>query len=147
MQPPLHLRLLLWTCASDCDYQCQRRVTAARVARGAPVEQFYGKWPFRRLLGVQEPFSVLFSLLNGYAHVVGLRRVRAELPRNHPMAAYYVGFARIGMLCWAMSALFHTRDSELTERLDYFGAGANVMYGLYYTPIRVFRLTTTPVVL
>lgn len=36
--------------------------------------------------------------------------------------------------------IFHTRDFQVTEELDYFGAGASVLYGLYYTPIRVFRM-------
>ncbi|KAA8644781.1 PGAP3/PER1 family protein [Aspergillus tanneri] len=43
-------------------------------------------------------------------------------------------------LCWTFSMLFHTRDFPLTEKLDYFGAGANVMYGLYLAVIRIFRL-------
>ena len=37
------------------------------------------------------------------------------------------------------SMIFHTRDFNFTEKLDYFAAGASVLYGLYYTPIRVFR--------
>ncbi len=36
--------------------------------------------------------------------------------------------------------IFHTRDFNLTEQLDYFAAGASVLYGMYYTPIRVFRM-------
>lgn len=36
--------------------------------------------------------------------------------------------------------IFHTRDYKATEQLDYFAAGASVLYGLYYTPIRVFRM-------
>ena len=36
--------------------------------------------------------------------------------------------------------IFHTRDFRATEQLDYFAAGASVLYGLYYTPIRIFRL-------
>lgn len=36
--------------------------------------------------------------------------------------------------------IFHTRDYKVTEELDYFAAGASVLYGLYYTPIRVFRM-------
>jgi len=36
--------------------------------------------------------------------------------------------------------IFHTRDFRVTEHLDYFAAGASVLYGLYYTPIRIFRL-------
>lgn len=36
--------------------------------------------------------------------------------------------------------IFHTRDFRITEKLDYFAAGANVLYGMYYTLIRIFRL-------
>ncbi|CCX11513.1 Per1-like protein [Pyronema domesticum] len=137
---PLHLRLLLWTCPQECDYACQRLITSSRITSGLPVEQFHGKWPFRRLLGVQEPFSVLFSILNGLAHYRGLQSLRSELPRKYPLMTYYTWFSYIGMICWFFSALFHTRDFIATERLDYFGAGANVMYGLFYCPIRIFRL-------
>jgi len=37
--------------------------------------------------------------------------------------------------------IFHTRDFQFTEELDYLAAGASVLYGLYYPPIRIFRLT------
>jgi hypothetical protein len=36
--------------------------------------------------------------------------------------------------------LFHTRDFSLTEKLDYFAAGASVLYGLFLAVIRIFRL-------
>ena len=36
--------------------------------------------------------------------------------------------------------IFHTRDFSLTEQLDYFAAGASVLYGMYYTPVRIFRM-------
>ena len=36
--------------------------------------------------------------------------------------------------------VFHTRDFNVTEKLDYFAAGASVMYGLYFAAIRIFRL-------
>lgn len=36
--------------------------------------------------------------------------------------------------------IFHTRDFSITEKLDYFAAGASVLYGLYFAPIRIFRL-------
>ncbi|OAA62588.1 Mn2+ homeostasis protein [Niveomyces insectorum RCEF 264] len=137
---PLHRRLLLWTCASECDQTCQRLVTQRRTARGLPVVQFHGKWPFRRLFGVQEPASVLFSLGNLWAHAAGLRRLRRRVPAAYPLRPYYVGFGIAGLVSWVASAVFHTRDFLVTERLDYFAAGASVLYGLYYTPLRVFRL-------
>lgn len=36
--------------------------------------------------------------------------------------------------------VFHMRDFPLTEKLDYWAAGANVLYGLYLAVVRIFRL-------
>ncbi|KHN95275.1 Mn2+ homeostasis protein Per1 [Metarhizium album ARSEF 1941] len=135
-----HRRLLLWNCASECDYTCQHIVTAQRVAAGDPIVQFHGKWPFYRFLGMQEPFSVLFSLGNLYAHWHGLAKVRARIPATYSLRPFYVMLAQVGIASWVFSAIFHTRDFQLTEELDYFAAGASVLYGLYYTPIRIFRI-------
>jgi hypothetical protein len=56
------------------------------------------------------------------------------------MRKYYVFLAYLGMVSWASSMIFHTRDFKFTEELDYFAAGASVLYGLYYAVIRIFRL-------
>lgn len=105
-----------------------------------PVVQFHGKWPFHRFMGMQEPFSVLFSLFNFLAHRWGMERLRSEVPGRYSLRPYYLGFGYFGLASWTFSMIFHTRDFNITEKLDYFAAGASVMYGLYYTPIRVFRL-------
>jgi hypothetical protein len=105
-----------------------------------PVVQFHGKWPFRRILGMQEPFSVLFSFFNFLAHWHGISRLRETIPSWHSLRGYYLAFGYCGLACWTFSMLFHTRDFPLTEKLDYFGAGANVMYGMYLAIIRIFRL-------
>lgn len=114
--------------------------TARRLTNGRPVVQFHGKWPFRRLLGMQEPFSVLFSLANLWAHASGLAHLRASLPPSYPLRRFYTFFARVGIASWVFSSIFHTRDLTLTEELDYLAAGASVLCGLYYTAVRVFRL-------
>ncbi|KAK0748101.1 Per1-like-domain-containing protein [Apiosordaria backusii] len=138
---PLHRRLLLWTCPQECDYTCQHIITARRVSNNEAVVQFHGKWPFYRLLGMQEPFSVVFSLGNFWAHYDGLHNhVLKKIPKSYTMRPYYVWLARIGMASWFFSAVFHTRDFRVTEELDYFAAGASVLYGMYYTMVRVFRL-------
>ncbi|KAK8246906.1 Mn2+ homeostasis protein [Phyllosticta capitalensis] len=141
---PIHRRLMLWTCPSECDYTCQHITTHQRLARDPPyrepILQFHGKWPFHRFLGMQEPFSVLFSLLNYLAHLHGLSLVRSSIPPSYPLRKYYIGFALAGMHAWIWSMLFHTRDLPVTETMDYIGAGASVMYGLFYTPVRIFRL-------
>ena len=105
-----------------------------------PILQFHGKWPFYRFAGMQEPFSVLFSFFNLLAHRDGLTKVRERIPAGYPLRKYYLAFSYIGIASWVFSMIFHTRDFDITEKLDYFAAGASVLYGLYYTPIRIFRL-------
>ncbi|KAI0817961.1 Per1-like-domain-containing protein [Xylaria sp. FL0064] len=137
---PLHHRLLFWTCAQECDYTCQHITTARRLEAGQPITQFHGKWPFVRVLGMQEPFSVVFSLGNFLAHQTGLAKLRERVPPNYPMRRFYEAFAYFSMASWIFSTVFHTRDFAATEQLDYFGAGASVLYGMYYALVRVARL-------
>ncbi len=115
-------------------------MTARRQAAGKSVTQFHGKWPFVRMLGVQEPFSVLFSLGNMAAHHRGLAKVRRHIPAGYPLRPYYEAFACFGIASWVFSTAFHTRDFRITEQLDYFAAGASILYGMYYAAVRVFRL-------
>ncbi|KAI9840540.1 MAG: hypothetical protein M1837_001555 [Sclerophora amabilis] len=89
---------------------------------------------------MQEPLSVLFSLLNLLAHKHGLAELDRQLPRNYSLAPYYRLFGYFGILSWICSMVFHTRDFDLTEKADYLAAGASIFYGLYYSPIRIFRL-------
>jgi hypothetical protein len=138
--PALLHHLLLWDCPAECDYTCQHIITDQRVAAFEEVVQFHGKWPFYRFLGMQEPFSVFFSLLNLLAHQDGLSKITSNIPASYPLRKYYVQLAYFGMASWVFSMIFHTRDFSVTEQLDYFAAGASVLYGLYYAPIRVFRM-------
>ena len=140
----LQLRLFLWTCPTNCDYVCQHIVTERRRTRDPPMlhptVQFHGKWPFHRLLGIQEPASVLFSLFNLLAHHDGLTKIRARVSDSYALKKYYIWFGYVGTTSWFFSIIFHTRDFNITEKLDYYAAGASIFYGLFYTPIRVFRL-------
>lgn len=76
---------LLWTCHDECIYHCMWRTTNTFVSRGWPVPQFYGKWPFARFVGVQEPASVFFSFLNLMAHWRMIRKFRNEVRPDSPM--------------------------------------------------------------
>lgn len=135
---------MLWTCAAECDYTCQHIITDRRVNRDPPmldpVVQFHGKWPFYRVLGMQEVFSVLFSLFNFLAHYQGLSQIQESIPASYSLRKYYIGFGYCGLASWTFSMLFHTRDFSLTEKLDYYAAGASVLYGLFLAVIRIFRL-------
>jgi len=137
---PLLHRLMLWNCASECDYTCQHIITNRRLDASLPVVQFHGKWPFHRFLGMQEPFSVLFSLGNLFAHYYGLRKLRQRVPASYTLRPFCIGFAYVGIASWVFSAIFHSRDFQMTEELDYFAAGLNVLYGTYLSAVRIFRL-------
>ncbi|KAJ2358276.1 hypothetical protein IWW50_001990 [Coemansia erecta] len=137
---PAYLRLLLWTCESNCDYKCQRHLTRAAQQRGGRVHQYHGKWPFVRVLGVQEPASVVFSVLNGLMHARSWTLVRTSLPTAHPMRRWLSVFVVLGSWSWLWSAVFHTRDFPLTEKLDYFSAGLNVLYMFFLGTVRMLRL-------
>lgn len=183
---PLALRLWRWDCAADCSYLCMWQVEASRPA-GAAVQKYYGKWPFRRLGGMQEPASVLFSLLNLAAHAhclvrflrlcqrLGLRRqggrrkaqqhaavvvdgtiandgtasgddgsgskqAAAAPGAAYPYAWLWSGYMLLSINAWLWSAAFHSRDTRLTERLDYFAAALLIFFNLFLSVVRVLRL-------
>ncbi|KAJ2915990.1 hypothetical protein MD484_g4456, partial [Candolleomyces efflorescens] len=141
---PLSLYLTRWSCQDDCKYTCMHSITAKAIASGRPVEQYYGKWPFWRYAGMQEPASVVFSVFNLWAHWKGFKTVRRRLPNDHPMKKLYLGWAVLSMNAWIWSAVFHTRDLPITEKLDYFSAALAILSALYYTFIRLFHLYQRP---
>jgi post-GPI attachment to proteins factor 3 len=83
-----------------------------------------GKWPFKRFLGIQEPASVLFSILNLLAnYFFGYKVLRNKLRRSlHPLYTMWLVFCLISMNAWIWSTVFHTRDTTWTEIFDYIAA-------------------------
>ncbi|KAG7664181.1 uncharacterized protein J8A68_002285 [[Candida] subhashii] len=146
MPLPLHLRLLGWNCDSNCDYQCQRIITAERKSRNEEIYQFHGKWPFWRVLGIQEFFSVLMSLGNLSATYLGFKKlVRIIKSDNVPRGLKYqyvnvMILAVVTMFAWLFSTIFHIRDYPITEHLDYYFAGLTVLSGFHALGARLFRL-------
>src|ERR1700722_1579066 len=107
--PPLALQLTRWTCEDDCKYMCMHTITDKDVEEGIPIQQYYGKWPFYRFAGMQEPASVAFSLLNLWFHVQGYQKVSSRIPDDHPMKLYYLKWSFVSMNAWVWSSVFHTR--------------------------------------
>ncbi|KAJ3778986.1 Per1-like protein [Lentinula raphanica] len=137
---PLPLRLTRWTCLDNCKYSCMHDATSKLIAAGKHPLQYYGKWPFVRVAGMQEPCSVLFSLLNLWVHVQGYSWIKKRIPHTHPLKRYYLIWSMASMNTWIWSAVFHTRDTPLTEKLDYFSAALTILTALYFTAIRFFHL-------
>ena len=110
---PLALRLTRWTCTDECRYTCMHTITDHAISTDDDVHQYYGKWPFWRLAGMQEPASVLFSVLNLCAHIQGLKTANRVIPSTHPMKVYYLGWGFVNVNAWIWSAVFHTRGTYI----------------------------------
>ena len=95
----------------------------------ADVPQFFGKWPFVRFLGLQEPVSVLASLANMYANVHMLRRMRrAPGFARSRFRWLWLASSAVSVNAWLWSTLFHAKDSRFTEAMDYFSAFAFILF-------------------
>ncbi|KAJ2962830.1 hypothetical protein NQZ79_g2131 [Umbelopsis isabellina] len=143
---PLHLRALFWTCEHECKYECMQSITQAAIANDQRIHQYHGKWPFYRLVGMQEPASILFSILNGVMHYKYLPVLQRQIPNSYPLKKLYIGWSIVGINTWVWSTVFHMRDFPLTEKLDYFSAGFGILYSLYLAIIRLFYVRNTLII-
>ncbi|XP_068211283.1 post-GPI attachment to proteins factor 3 [Palaemon carinicauda] len=130
-------KVLQWTCDDECRYNCMWQTTNVFVSRGYEVPQFFGKWPFVRVWGMQEPASVIFSVFNLLAHIIGLRRFRQSVPPFAPLYRLWQVHALICINAWTWSVIFHARDTPWTERMDYFCAFSMVLFSLFGLFVRL----------
>ncbi|KAK9086480.1 hypothetical protein Syun_028874 [Stephania yunnanensis] len=85
------------------------------VQEKAPVK-YHGKWPFKRVFGIRKPVSVAFSALN--------------------LSMQFHGWVSFFILL----AVFHSRDVDITEKLDYSSAVALLGYTLILAILRTFNV-------
>ena len=55
MHEPLYLRWKQWDCCTDCSYYCMLAREEERTKLGDKPVKYHGKWPFRRVYGIQVP--------------------------------------------------------------------------------------------
>nr|SVE72964.1 EOG090X0702 [Ceriodaphnia reticulata] len=140
-QLPLHLRVLQWTCSDECKYFCMWPTVKWFVDAGIGVQQFYGKWPFIRVLGIQEPAAALFSILNLACHLVMIQKFRREVKPTTPFYLITHVFCFLCCQAWFWSTVFHIRDVRFTEIMDYLGAFSMVLFSVYHFFVRVTALS------
>lgn len=150
MQEPLYLQWKKWDCLSDCRYHCMLdREKEKELLNHDPVK-YHGKWPFKRIYGMQEPASVAFSALNLAMHFHGwvsfFILLYYKLPLKDGKKAYYEYaslwhiYAFFSLNSWLWSAVFHSRDVDLTEKLDYSSAVILLGYSLILAILRSFNI-------
>ncbi|KAL8587023.1 hypothetical protein ACOMHN_023413 [Nucella lapillus] len=133
---PAHLVLLGWTCYEECRHSCMWYTVDAFVKDGSPVPQFYGKWPFVRVFGLQEPASVVFSILNAASHAMVLW-YRRHVDPSTPMYYVWHGMVLVSVNAWTWSTIYHSKDTDFTEMMDYFFALTIVLYNAFILFCRV----------
>merc|ERR1711936_576074 len=119
-QQSLPEKVVGWECMDDCRYNCMWETVAEMKERHGQVPQFYGKWPFIRILGIQEPASTLFSILNLLSNLSMLNWFVKIVPSATPMFSVWVLYSVTAVNAWVWSTVFHTRDTNFTEMMDYF---------------------------
>lgn len=134
---PWYMTFLQWECWDECDYFCMWHAVKVFQYHGEAIPQFHGKWPFYRFWGLQEPASVLFSILNGIVHYGMWQKFRKSVP-NCPFSQLWNVQALLSMNAWFWSAVFHARDTPITEKLDYFCAFSVVLYSFYSLFVRLY---------
>ncbi|KAJ8531310.1 hypothetical protein K7X08_026744 [Anisodus acutangulus] len=150
LQEPLYLRWKQWDCLSDCQYHCMLTREEERQKLGLKPIKYHGKWPFRRVYGIQEPVSVAFSALNlaiqfhGWVSFFILVNYKLPFSPNRKPYYEYTGlwhiYAILSMNSWIWSAVSHSRDVEFSEKLDYSSAAALIGYSLLLAILRVFNV-------
>ena len=92
---------------------------------------------------------MLFSIGNSLFTIIGYWNSLDRGRRNgrELQSDYYARLVRIHAgvctVVWLLSAQFHARDTLVSERLDYFGAGAMLFFTLYLTLHRNFPRYST----
>ncbi|GMP70120.1 hypothetical protein CsSME_00029108 [Camellia sinensis var. sinensis] len=121
-----------------------------RKKLGDTPVKYHGKWPFKRVYGIQEPVSVALSALNlamqfhGWVSFFILVNYKLPLRPNKKTYYEYTGlfhiYGLLAMNCWLWSAVFHSRDVDLTEKLDYSSAVALLGFSLIVAIMRAFNV-------
>lgn len=135
-------KLFAWDCDSECKYRCMWITEEINRGGGQKPRQYYGKWPFWRVLGVQELGSSLFSVGNLLGNVYGYGRIysRGADPSNWFMHGAVKLSFYMAINAWFWSMVFHARDVQFTMIMDYVSALALIFTNFALCIFRVFHV-------
>ncbi|XP_045515452.1 post-GPI attachment to proteins factor 3 [Pieris brassicae] len=129
-----------WTCDDECRYNCMWKTVQGFEERGFNTPKFHGKWPFRKIMGVQEPASTFASFLNLAVHASMYQEIIKQFPiKTTPIVLFWHAFAIVCMNAWMWSTIFHTKDNYFTEFMDYACALSMVIMLFVAAVLRVFH--------
>ncbi|KAK6618349.1 hypothetical protein RUM44_002801 [Polyplax serrata] len=132
----LGFEVSLWSCLENCEYKCQWKTVEAFQRKNWSIPQFRGKWPFIRFFGLQEPASVFFSVINFFVVLKLLFLFRKKVPKKTQYYRVWNIFGLVQLNSWVWSSVYHTRDTDFTERMDYMSAFLLILYSFYAVGLR-----------
>ncbi|XP_045473171.1 post-GPI attachment to proteins factor 3 [Harmonia axyridis] len=126
-----------WPCFDECRYNCMWDTVEKLESANVSIPQFHGKWPFVRVLGIQEPASTIFSFLNFLFHLKWIKIFRKRVFSGAPLYWMWHVFACVNLNAWFWSIIFHARDTQFTEFMDYCGAFSIILINCYVLVSRI----------
>ncbi|KAL1299983.1 hypothetical protein HN51_044605 [Arachis hypogaea] len=140
------------SCKNNCQYHCMidREEKRALLDHHDPIK-YNGKWPYKCIYGIQEPASVALLALNLAMHFHGwisfISLLKNKLPLKVGKKAHYgyaglwhvYGFLSVNAFFWC--AVRHSRDMELTEKLDHSSTVALVGFSLILAILRTLNIS------
>lgn len=118
-----------------------------RISQNLKLYKYYGHWCFERYLGLEEPGSVLFSVLNILPPMLYvsnfLFRSRSDVIYDYGVVLYSL----VGINAWVASTLFHSHKTPTFIMYDYVSALLFVACGLLLALRRLLGSVTNMYVL
>lgn len=131
-------RYYWWDNKTYCSFYCIEEVTTTRKYYSFPDLKYYGHWPFKRLFGLEEPASVMFSFGNAIPHIqqllLNLRDIFSYTGRRWNtdyLHIYVLLYPLFGLFAWGSSTLYHAMKSDMTSTIDYCCALNLLSFGLW----------------
>ncbi|KAJ6358439.1 hypothetical protein OIU76_000196 [Salix suchowensis] len=140
------------TCFQHCKFSSDGKPVGRKRERNmvASLSSIMGNGLFHRAYGFQEPVSVALSALNlaiqfhGWVSFFILIYYKLPLTPSKKTYYEYTGlwhiYGILSMNLWFWSAVFHSRDVELTEKLDCSSAVALLGFSLILAVLRAFSM-------
>lgn len=127
-----------WNCEELCSYNCMRNITMDRKSKGLSVFKYYGHWSFYRYFNLEEPASVLFSIMNGFSYILVLVR-KPKLNYSYYMEPWVVNiYPLVSINAWIFSAIYHAKKTAMATLLDYIAALLLLSYSLWIVLRRIW---------
>lgn len=141
-KPPL--AIFSASCEDLCLFGCIEQSSQQRQASGLRPTKYYGHWPFIRYFGLEEPASVLFSLLNAVPHLLHVLQSPFSNQRACYMTRWLQAYACAACIAWTCSAVYHSRKTSIATHLDLVSALGFIASGLFIAARRIRGTSAQP---